>query len=177
MDVLVNYHKDVQGKEVVDRLGNVIGKVNNISWDKSTKQIKFFEIGTGGLMEMLGRGEKKILPFDIIETIGDKILIKTENTNLTNEDIANINNVSVVKDSSKVEVIPPVENKTEEKNSSIVTHTSRIKDISKKNISKVKDFSMNRDTKNVENIEKSGSNTNIDDIEDTIEDFRIRNSF
>jgi sporulation protein YlmC with PRC-barrel domain len=183
MDVLIDYHKDVQGKEVIDRLGNVLGKVNNISWDKSTKEIKFFEIGTGGIMEMLGRGEKKILPFDIIETIGDKILIKTENTEFTNYDISNIKKVAVVKDSSKDKDIPVVVNKLEDKNHSIVTHTSRIKDISKKNISKVKDiskikdFSMKKDTNNVENVEKNDNNTDIDDIEDTIEDFRIRNSF
>jgi sporulation protein YlmC with PRC-barrel domain len=172
MDVLIDYHKDVQGKEVIDRLGNVLGKVNNISWDKSTKEIKFFEIGTGGIMEMLGRGEKKILPFDIIETIGDKILIKTENTEFTNYDISNIKKVAVVKDSSKDKDIPVVVNKSEDKNHSIVTHTSRIKDISK-----IKDFSMKKDTNNVENVEKNDNNTDIDDIEDTIEDFRIRNSF
>jgi sporulation protein YlmC with PRC-barrel domain len=183
MDVLVNYHKDMQGKEVVDSYGNVLGKVNNISWDKSNKEIKFFEIGTGGIMEMLGRGEKKILPFDIIETIGDKILIKTENSERTNEDISNTKNIAVVKNSPQVKDIPVIVNKSKDKNRSIVTHTSRIKDISKQNISKVKDiskikdFSLNKDTKNVENVENTDDNANIEDIEDTIEDFRIRNSF
>ncbi|MGB7969749.1 MAG: PRC-barrel domain-containing protein [Methanobacterium sp.] len=174
MDVLINYHKDMQGKEVVDNFGNVLGKVNNISWDKSTNEIKFFEIGTGGLMEMLGRGEKKILPYDIIETIGDKILIKPGNTEFTKEDIPNIKNVAVVNDTSKVKDVPEVENNSQVKNRSIVTHTSRIKDISKQNISKIKDFSKKKETKN---IEKTDDNLNIDDIEDTLEEFRIRNSF
>ena len=49
----------MHGKEVIDTSGNVIGKVKDISWDESTKQLKFFEIGTGGIMEMLGRGDKK----------------------------------------------------------------------------------------------------------------------
>jgi sporulation protein YlmC with PRC-barrel domain len=180
MDVLINYHKDMQGKEVVDSYGNVLGKVNNMSWDKSTKEIKFFEIGTGGIMEMLGRGEKKILPFDIIETIGDKILIKTGNTKLTKEGISSIKNVAVVNDSSKVKSIPVVENNSQVKDRSIVTHTSRIKDISKQNISKVKDISKFKDfskKKDTKNMEKADDNVNIEDIEDTIEDFRIRNSF
>ena len=127
-----------------------LGKVNNISWDKSTNEIKFFEIGTGGLMEMLGRGEKKILPYDIIETIGDKILIKPGNTEFTKEDIPNIKNVAVVNDTSKVKDVPEVENNSQVKNRSIVTHTSRIKDISKQNISKIKDFSKKKETKNIE---------------------------
>ena len=183
MDVLMNYHKDMHGKEVIDSFGNVLGKVNNISWDESTKQIKFFEIGTGGIMEMLGRGEKKILPFDIIETIGDKILIKTENAELSNEDISNSKNIAMVKDSSKVKGITIVDNNSKVRDRSIVTHTSRIKDISKhntskvKDISKVKDFSKKKDTKNVENVNKADNNVNIEDIEDTIEDFRTRNSF
>ena len=183
MDVLINYHKDVQGKEVIDSLGNVIGKVNNISWDKSSREIKFFEISSGGIMEIFGRGEKKILPYDDIETIGDKILIKPGSMEPTKETIMNNNSISSVEVSSKIEDNPVVENDSNVKDRGIVTHTSRIKDISKHNISKVKnipgvkDFSLKRDTKNIDKDNKSDDNVNIDDIEDTIEDFRIRNSF
>jgi sporulation protein YlmC with PRC-barrel domain len=149
----------MHGKEVINSFGNVLGKVTDISWDESTKKIKFFEIGSAGIMEMLGRGEKKILPFDIIETIGDKILIKTGSTELTKENISNIKNVSSIKVGTNV------------------------KDISKSNISKVNDisrvknFSMKKDTKTVDKVEKDDETVNIDDIENTIEDFRIRNSF
>lgn len=180
MDVLMNYNKDMHGKEVIDSYGNVLGKVNNISWDKSTNEIKFFEIGSGGLMEMLGRGEKKILPFDIIETIGEKILIKTIGTETINKDIYNVKTIPKIKDSPKLKDSTIVGNDSKAKKGSMVTHTSRIKDISKLNISKVKNVSnvmgssMNKDTKNVD--EKSNE-PDIEEIEDTIEDFRIRNSF
>jgi sporulation protein YlmC with PRC-barrel domain len=165
MDVLMKYHKDMHGKEVIDSYGNVLGKVKDIAWDESTKEIKFFEIGTGGIMEMLGRGDKKILPFDIIDSIGEKILINTETT----EPMKEYN--SRVKYNSKVKDISVVDNSSKVKDSSMVTHTSRIKDISKLNISKLKA------KKNVEDIKKADDTMNMDDIEDTIEDFRIRNSF
>ena len=156
MDVLMNYHKDMHGKEVIDTSGNVIGKVKNISWDEKSKEIKFFETGSGGIMEMFGRGETKILPFDVIATIGEKILIKTEPSKMTKE------NNSKVEDSSRIKDISKVTNSSK-------FNFSKIKDISK-----IKGGSMNRENKNVENLE---DNVNIDDIEDTIEDFRIRNSF
>jgi sporulation protein YlmC with PRC-barrel domain len=130
MDVLMKYHKDMHGKEVIDSCGNVLGKVKDIAWDESTKEIKFFEIGTGGIMEMIGRGDKKILPFDIIDSIGEKILINTETT----EPMKEYN--SKVKDSSKV------------------THTSRIKDISKLKAKKnVEDIKKADDTMNMDDIE------------------------
>ena len=168
----MKYHKDMHGKEVIDSYGNVLGKVNDISWDESTREIKFFEIGTGGIMEMLGRGDKKILPFDIIDSIGEKILINTETTEPMKDYNSKVEVIPVVKDNSKVKDISAVNSSSKAKDSSIVTHTSRIKDISKFNISKLKG------KKNVEDIKKSDNDTmNMEDIEDTIEDFRIRNSF
>ena len=181
MDVLMNYNKDMHGKEVIDSYGNVLGKVNNISWDKSTNEVKFFEIGSGGIMEMLGRGEKKILPFDIIETIGEKILIKTIGTETINKDIYNVETIPKIKEEAPVKDSMIVENESKVKKGPVVTHTSRFKDFSKLNISKVKDvsnvkgFSMNKDTKKV--ADENTNESDIEDIEDTIEDFRIRNSF
>jgi sporulation protein YlmC with PRC-barrel domain len=181
MDALMNYNKDMHGKEVIDSYGNVLGKVNNISWDKSTNEIKFFEIGSGGIMEMLGRGETKILPFDIIETIGEKILIKTIGTETVNKDIYNVKTISKNKEDTLVKEGTIVTSDSKVKNGSLVTHTSRIKDISKLNISKVKDvskvkgLSMNKKPKKV--VDEKSNEPDIEDIEDTIEDFRIRNSF
>ena len=177
MDVLKKYHTDMHGKEVIDTSGNVIGKVKDISWDESSKQLKFFEIGTGGIMEMLGRGDKKILSFDIIDTIGDKILIKTEPQIMTKEDNSNFKDISPVNGGSKVKAISSVESSSKVKDSSVVTHTSRIKDISKLNISKLKDFPNRNKDQKVDDKEIVNENVDIGDIEDTIDDFRIRNSF
>ena len=97
MDVLMKYNKDMRGKEVIDGYGNVLGKVTDIEWDESTRQLKNFEIGNGGFMEMLGRGDKKILSFDIVDAIGEKILIKTGATEPVKEDISKVKNISRVK--------------------------------------------------------------------------------
>lgn len=149
MDVLLKYHKDMQGKEVIDTSGNVIGKVTDISWDESSKEIKLFEVGSGGFMEMFGRGEKKIIPFDMISKIGDKILIKSEYNKMKEEKSSNV-----------------VSSKAKE--------SSKAKDTSNFNISKIKGFSLKKENKKSEGNEKD--NDNIEDIEESIEDFRMRNS-
>ena len=132
-------------------------------------------------MEMLGRGEKKILPLDIIETIGEKILIKPIGTDTVNKDIYNVKTIPKNKEDTPVKEDTIVTNDSKVKKGSLVTHTSRIKDISKFNISKVKDvskvkgLSMKKNTKKV--VDEKSDEPDIEDIEDTIEDFRIRNSF
>lgn len=152
MDVLMKYHKDMQGKEVIDTSGNVIGKVSDIAWDESSREIKLFEVSSGGFMEMFGRGEKKILPYDIISTIGEKILIKSDYTNMKEE-----------KNSQDV--------------GSKVEDSSKDKDTSSFNISKLKGFSIKKDDKKIEDNEKNDDNGNIKSIEESIEDFRMRNNF
>ncbi len=152
MDVLMKYHKDMQGKEVIDTSGNVIGKVSDIAWDESSREIKLFEVSSGGFMEMFGRGEKKILPYDIISTIGEKILIKSDYTNMKEE-----------KNSQDV--------------GSKVEDSSKDKETSSFNISKLKGFSIKKDDKKIEDNEKNDDNGNIKSIEESIEDFRMRNNF
>ena len=90
MDVLMRYNKDMQGKEVIDKYGNVIGKVKDIEWDKTTKEIKLFEVSSGGIKELFGMGEKKILPIDMIDNIGEKILINLEDNNIQELAIAKL---------------------------------------------------------------------------------------
>jgi sporulation protein YlmC with PRC-barrel domain len=85
MNVLMNY-KDIKGKEVIDKSGNVIGKVSDIGWDKSTRELNSFEVSSGGF---LSRGEKKILPFDMIESIGEKILINIKDNETMNVEYEN----------------------------------------------------------------------------------------
>lgn len=177
MDVLMKYHKDMHGKEVIDTSGNVLGKVKDIEWDESTKQIKLFSVGTGGIMEMLGRGETKILPFDIIDAIGEKILIKTVPSEITEERSSEFNDISRDKNDSMIKEVPAVKKSSNVKDSSIVTHTSRIKDVSKLNIAKIKGFNKGKETKKAEDKEKVDDNLNLNEVEDTIENFRIRNSF
>ena len=76
-----------------------------------------------------------------------------------------------------IKEVPAVKNSSNTKDSSIVTHTSRIKDVSKLNIAKIKGFNKGNETKKADDKEKVDENLNLNEVEDTIENFRIRNSF
>ena len=53
-----------------------LGKVKNIEWDNESNEIINIEIGEGGIRETLGMADRKILSYDSIESIGDKVLLK-----------------------------------------------------------------------------------------------------
>ncbi|MBZ2166476.1 PRC-barrel domain-containing protein [Methanobacterium spitsbergense] len=67
---------EIMNKEVIDQKGNSLGKVKNIEWDNDTNEIINIEIGEGGIRETLGMADRKILSYDNIESIGDKVLLK-----------------------------------------------------------------------------------------------------
>jgi sporulation protein YlmC with PRC-barrel domain len=69
---------EIMNKEVIDQKGNSLGKVKNIEWDNESKEIINIEIGEGGIREALGMADKKILSYDSIESIGDKVLLKKQ---------------------------------------------------------------------------------------------------
>jgi sporulation protein YlmC with PRC-barrel domain len=69
---------EIMNKEVIDQKGNSLGKVKNIEWDNESKEIINIEIGEGGIRETLGMADRKILPYDSIESIGDKVLLKKQ---------------------------------------------------------------------------------------------------
>lgn len=74
---------ELVNKEVIDQKGNSLGKVKNIEWDNENKEVISIEIGTGGIKETLGMGEHQILPYDEIESIGDKVLLKKQSSKPT----------------------------------------------------------------------------------------------
>jgi sporulation protein YlmC with PRC-barrel domain len=67
---------EIMNKEVIDQKGNSLGKVKNIEWDNESNEIINIEIGEGGIREALGMADRKILSYDNIESIGDKVLLK-----------------------------------------------------------------------------------------------------
>lgn len=67
---------EILGKEVIDNQGTKIGKIKDLDLDLNSNRIDAIELEDTGLSSKLGLGEKKILPFDLIEQIGDKVIIK-----------------------------------------------------------------------------------------------------
>jgi sporulation protein YlmC with PRC-barrel domain len=69
---------ELVNKEVIDQKGNSLGKVKNIEWDTESREVINIEISSGGIKDTLGMSEHQILPYESIESIGDKVLLKKQ---------------------------------------------------------------------------------------------------
>ena len=64
------------GKKVIDESGDQIGIVNDVEWDFETNTVTSIHLKEAGISAKIGLGDKKIVPYDKIEAIGDTVLIK-----------------------------------------------------------------------------------------------------
>ena len=64
------------GKDVIDGSGDQIGFVEDVEWNFKNNRVESFILKEGGISAKIGLGDKKIVPYEMIETIGDKVLIK-----------------------------------------------------------------------------------------------------
>ena len=64
------------GKKVIDESGDQIGIVNDVDWDFDTNKVMSINLKEAGISAKIGLGDKKIVPYEMIETIGDNVLIK-----------------------------------------------------------------------------------------------------
>lgn len=68
--------KELIGKEVVDDTAHVIGKVIDLEFDETNVTIQSIIINKGSITDNLGISKtEQIIPYDVIKTIGDKILL------------------------------------------------------------------------------------------------------
>lgn len=67
---------DLVGKEVVDSSGDRIGEVKDIEIVKGKQQVKSLIIKEGGVTAKVGLGEKKVIPCNQVDTIGEKVMLK-----------------------------------------------------------------------------------------------------
>jgi sporulation protein YlmC with PRC-barrel domain len=63
-------------KEVLDTSVDQVGVVNDVKWDFDSKRVESIELDEGGISSKIGLGDKKIVPIDMVNEIGDKVLIK-----------------------------------------------------------------------------------------------------
>jgi len=67
----------LKGKEVIDYKGNKIGNISDIEWNSETNKVESLFVTEGaGPSAKIGRGEKRIIPYEKIHSIGDKVLLK-----------------------------------------------------------------------------------------------------
>lgn len=71
-------NKNLVGKEVLDAEIQIIGKVFDVIIDDDTFEITDLVVKKGGLAEQI-KSSENIVPIDFIKTIGDKVLLKSNN--------------------------------------------------------------------------------------------------
>ena len=67
---------ELLGKEVIDEAGDTIGILKDVEWDPNSNKIETFILKEGTISAKMGLGEKKIVPYEMVDTIGEKILIQ-----------------------------------------------------------------------------------------------------
>ena len=64
------------GKDVIDESGDQIGIVDDIDWDFEANSVQSIHLKEAGISAKIGLGDKKIVPYERIEAVGDTVLIK-----------------------------------------------------------------------------------------------------
>lgn len=67
---------ELLGKEVVDESGDVVGIVKEVDWDPNQNKVVDLVLKEGGISAKMGLGEKKMVPYNNINQIGEKVLIR-----------------------------------------------------------------------------------------------------
>ncbi len=67
---------DLKGKEVIDDKGDKVGEVSDVEWNPETNEVESLLVTEGGISSNLGMGEKRIIPYSEIDSIGEKVLLK-----------------------------------------------------------------------------------------------------
>ena len=67
---------EIKGKEVIDNNGNKIGEVSDIELDLRNRRIEGIIYREGGISSKVGMGKEQTIPCDMIDKIGDKVLLR-----------------------------------------------------------------------------------------------------
>lgn len=73
--------KDVIGKEVLDSTGHEVGKVEDVDVDFDSDRIDSIVLHEGGRL----RGKERIIPYSMIDTVGERVLLKRESGSMKRE--------------------------------------------------------------------------------------------
>ena len=65
------------GKEVLDAEIQIVGKINDVIFDKETFELTDIVIKKTGLSEQI-KASENVIPVELIKVIGDKVLLKSD---------------------------------------------------------------------------------------------------
>jgi len=69
---------EIKGKEIVDANGDKIGEVSDVELDLRNRRIEGIVCRGGGISSKVGMGEERLVPCSMVDTIGDKVLLKSK---------------------------------------------------------------------------------------------------
>ena len=67
---------ELKGKEVVDDKGNKVGEISDVDWNPEINRVESIVITEGGASAKIGIGEKRIISYNDVDSIGEKVLLK-----------------------------------------------------------------------------------------------------
>lgn len=74
---IINVVEELQGKEVIDGSGKLVGIVKDILWDFKSNKIVTLMVEEQGssFLSRIRSGEKQFIPYERIHSIEDKLLV------------------------------------------------------------------------------------------------------
>ena len=70
--------EDLINKEVLDGGAELIGKVVDVVMDKDTFEVTDLVIKKTGIADQIKAGGENVVPSELVQVIGDKILLKSD---------------------------------------------------------------------------------------------------
>ena len=67
---------ELKGKEVVDNRGNKVGEISDVEWNPKANKVESLVITEGGASAKIGLGEKRIISYEDVDSIGEKVLLR-----------------------------------------------------------------------------------------------------
>ncbi len=67
---------ELKGKEVIDENGDKVGEIDDVEWNPQTNMVESLIVTEGGASAKLGIGDKTVISFTDVDSIGEKVLIK-----------------------------------------------------------------------------------------------------
>ena len=67
---------ELKGKEVIDENGDKVGEISDVEWNPNTNMVESILVNEGGASAKLGMGDKTVILFEDVDTIGEKVLLK-----------------------------------------------------------------------------------------------------
>jgi len=68
---------ELKGKEVVDDTGNKIGEISDVEWNPDSNMVESIIVTEGGATAKVWMGKKREISYNMVKTIGEKVLLKS----------------------------------------------------------------------------------------------------